>query len=135
MRQSKFNFVPLHQEVPKEQVARVTVETKYGKVRFLKDKMFPELQEKVINKFIRFYIDKEKKTLAWRLFEEGTLDDLKMYKKITTTTNAAGTLVITSDINIKRLFPEGKTYKNLEVKEYKAQRLLESNTFYYVTLD
>jgi hypothetical protein len=134
-REKTFNFVPLHQELPKDPTFKITVATKTGRVSFLKDKFFPERHLELAGQFVRFYIDKEKKTLAFRFFKEGELDELNHFKKVSKFLTGKTIVVCVGESDIKKLFPSGKTYSRLECQTYKDQSILQNNIYYYVTLD
>lgn len=130
MRPPKFNFIPerLLKEPAKDSTYRVSIYSQ-GTLVFPKDVVsIYELD----GKYIRFYVDKEKRTVGWTLFENyepsDNLEDARQLKA-----NPNGPIVV----GIKKLltlmgvdYTEG--FKGLEVGTYKTS--LIENQVYYITL-
>ncbi len=95
----------------------------------------PETND-LINKYIRFYVDEQKKTLAWRFLEEKSLGELKDYFQIKEVIykNIRKVSVRLSKVLVEALkLNVNQKYLKMEVKRYKPQGYLVDEEYHYIT--
>lgn len=115
---NKFNFIPVYNlEVEEEKGNTVSISVKFGIISFSKNYI---RNKKLDGKYVRFYVDKDKKTLGWRVVnEQGNLDVLKGLKRIVPTgKDVIYRLSIKSILNKMGITDTSKSYTKLEVQEY-----------------
>ena len=145
-REATFTFIPASQM---ENHADVDMVVSYNKVQRCLNfsKKCPETME-LIGKYVRFYVDTKKNTLAWHLFEKENgfeaLSDLKEIKEVKTMTKGYGkgtgkeypTSRITVQVPIAAIrslkIDLEENYNKITVKKYKPQSLLTEQQFYYI---
>ncbi len=133
MKAPKFNFVSerLLNEPKADNAFRVSI-YKTGTLIFTGEVL--EIYD-LENKFIRLFVDREKRSIAWQVLpDNASLEELNDARKVVKTTN--GNAVI----SVKKLLTAigiqkadmGKGFKNLEVRTYKTA--LQAGDLYYVIL-
>lgn len=129
-REAKFNFMPVHTiDTHKNNKATVNV-NKQGIITF--SRQYVE-ENGLKGKYIKFYVDINKKTLGWQVissFDE--LSDLKKkkeYRKITI--SKIGSSIVSLVPILKKLNPNGANYTKLTVDTY-ADTLF--GKIYYIKL-
>lgn len=140
MRPPKFNFIPAHHAAPKKHEISsrvVTVNTKQASLFF--STLDPEAVL-MVGKYLKFFVDKEKNTLAWKVFEKGELDDLKSAKiveeRIDEVTGKRRLIRVNISVPLKSLkYEPNQTFKKLKLNLYNSQEFLDDKkSYYYVTL-
>ncbi len=138
----KFNFVPEKQLLQSiDPTYKVTIYAKKmidkdtGEVSFTNNLIFTKPVVDVFelkDKFIRFYADKEKKTVGWSILEKAEgLIELEGVRQIKV--NAKGIVLFGIGKLLKSVnLTLKENRKNLIVKTYKSS--LQSHDIYYITL-
>lgn len=127
-REASFNFIPIKQAINHDVELLVSINLTQNRLYFLKK--CPE-SKYLIGKYLKFFVDKDKKTLAWSLVEGG-LSDLSGAKKVTQ--NPAGIGVLVPQLAQALGLPNVGTYQKLTVKTYRTQGLLDATKYNYVEL-
>lgn len=138
-REAKFNFIPAHQ-VSKlfadDREFKVTLRTK-GAMMISFPSNHPETKN-LVGKYLQFFVDTEKNTLAWKVFEHGTFTDLMecMPVRSNKTTGESFTINVSCSIALRNLtFEKDVIYKKLPVEKYGQQGMLnDGKKFYYITV-
>ena len=137
-RENKFTFEPLRHimdiTMPKPLVISLNMKT--GTMRFLKKSKDcdPMKAENLIGKLVRFYADKEKKVISFRVIGSGEgFEELIDVKKVIKSPIRSGYVIQTCDTTLKKVFPEyvNKSYKNIPLLEYKDNSTLANGEVYY----
>lgn len=132
MRESKFNFIP-ERQVYKP----VSNDGSYAHVRITKNNFIvftPEYMrlDNLEGKFVKFYADPSKKTIAWRIIEEN-LEELNGARKIHKATSKVNFAVFMIKKLLKALnFNPTKSYKDIPVYQYTDS--LTKFEYHYITL-
>ncbi len=140
-REATFTFIPAHQvdRIHEGGEWTVTIMTKPAKAMSFPSK-HPETIS-LIGKYLNFYVDQSKNTIAWKVFAKGDLADLTNAMPVRQhefkTGNSISSSVkvsITKALNALK-FEEGKSYKKLIVKKYRPQGMLnDGKDYYYVKI-
>ncbi len=94
----------------------------------------------MIDKYLEFFVDTEKNVLGWKLFKNGSPDQLKYLRKVTQYETVSGDKTIRIirvplGSTLKTLKHDQKSYKKLEIKKYKKTGLeADGETIYYVEI-
>lgn len=143
-REATFNFIPASQMANHSDAELIVSYNKTQRQLFFSSKSKEALD--MIGKFVRFYVDVQKNTLAWHIFEKEkgfeALTDLKEVKSIKIKTGPGGkysSIKIIVQIPIEairslKIKPDG-SYKKMVVKKYKPISLLTENQFYYISFN
>jgi hypothetical protein len=137
-REASFTFVPEKLLTSKKVGAdsdrmSATVNTKYGTLQFSKGYVeFYNLK----NKFITLYGDSAKKAIAWKIFEDGSLNSLSHVRRITMSkaTNVPQPISVKKILDALLVKKEDSTLRKLPIKKYKEASLLENGEYHYVVL-
>lgn len=131
-REASFNFIPSHQIKNTIDIdLHATISIKHSKITFsAKSYMTKELA----GKFIKFFIDAEKNTLAFRILEENSLGSMREYRKIKICERSKATSCSIPKICIESLKTTETSYKKILVKTYKPTGLLAGEIYHYMTL-
>jgi hypothetical protein len=121
MRQPKFNFVPerqLKESVSSRGFFHASI-TKQGALCFGRE--YQKVYE-LDNKYARIFLDREKRTLGWKIIEGDTnLDELSDCRKLTP--NGTGNMI---KVGVSKLlrnlsYEKGDSYKTLPIEIYKMK--------------
>lgn len=138
-RERTFNFIPSSQLEDTREKDMIVSFYKAGNQLVFSKKYY---QIDVIkNKFIRFYVDVSKRTLAWRYLEEKSFGELKDYAQIKEVVQGKkGNTIVKayvpqSCVDALKLKEESK-YNKLEVHKYKPGGLLDiGEEYYYISFE
>jgi hypothetical protein len=108
----------------------VTISAKWGRLQFPKSTVHNLGLE---GKYIRIYGDIAKKAVAWKVFQEGNISQLRGLRRISVKQNGSATIDIKGLLKHMKL--KHDSYKGLEIHKYKESGLLESDHYNYVRLD
>jgi hypothetical protein len=117
-REAQFNFIGenllSNTKVGSRRTPLVSINVKHRIIEF--NKAYVD-DRNVDGKLIKFYVDTDKKAIAWKFFEKGSLDDLKQYRLIKIRKSGNMRFSITGILSTLKLPKEN--YKHIEPKEYK----------------
>lgn len=121
MRTPKFNFIPATQLGSARNIGELKVSLSKKGLMWIGKETVNSLGLR--DKFIKFYVDIEKKAVAWEIVtKEESLTSLKGIRKITIT--KAGTCVLSIGTLLKSLKVEDKLpLKGIPVEKYEASYL------------
>lgn len=113
-----------------------TIDGKYGFIRFSADYV---RQHNMSGKPIKFYADKSKKALGWRVIREGNLAEMRGARMVyLEKKNKAGKMVPVLSVGIGSILDtlgvRGKVFKKKEIGHYKDPGMLDTNEYDYVQL-
>ena len=131
MKQCEFNFVALKKDIPRTPTMRISIDKTQGMVRFLRDNWCVELTTDLVGKFIKFYHDENKKVLAWKIFDDGSLDQLSEYKQVKRMSQKNGFTIYVCDSNIKKFLSPDKKYLDIETKTWKSTSIFDKGAVYH----
>lgn len=115
MKKENFNFIPFKRakgEADARSPGDVTVNTKYGSITFSPSYLRDSGLE---GKFIKFYVDVDKKALAWKVLEENSVEGLKDYRHVKKQKSGVCQLFIGSILKLYK-FKDIMRFKGLKVK-------------------
>lgn len=144
-REASFSFIP---------AALLGNNTKVGltvsiglKTHFLTFSLKATGVEDLVGRYVKFYIDTQKNTLAWKLFDkENSLQALGDYHLIKEEIlknkgqvhgRQIRVYLPANIFHVLKFNPDSKKHLKLDVKTYKSQGLLEveNNEYHYVTIE
>lgn len=76
-------------------------------------------------KWFKFYVDQDKKTLGWSLFQEGDIDEFKKRRKLMITETGSGVISIQKCLKALGLGKPDHVMKDLRVRIYAGSYLQE----------
>lgn len=133
MREAKFNFIP-ESQLGGSNATPLSVSFN-TKTRLLSFGRRSDGVKDIIGKHVKFYVDTTKNTLAWRMFSEGNLGDLKDMHQIKSrkvgNSEAIRLYVPHRAYNALKLSTE-KKYNGMNVNSYKPAGLLTEEEFHYI---
>lgn len=117
MTQKKYNLIPLHQaNTQKIDSPYLVTIHRTGSLYFSK---FDVAMYALDKKILKFFIDVPNKTIAWKVFEEGSIGDLKHCRKLTyTKSNGSCTVSIKKILKIFGISDTQLPLKNIPVEQY-----------------
>jgi hypothetical protein len=121
MREAIFNFIPAAQMEPKSKTSSFTasVNTKYGVINFSTDYV---REKNMAGTIVLFFIDVQKKALAWRKIDSSFLPDMKGAKKIGSYKQGKSIVYQCSIRKILSSFDFSKEQKSFLAKEIKSYK-------------
>lgn len=137
-REKSFTFIPAAQLNPirvSKPKFTATVDGRYGYIRFSSDYV---REHNMSGKPLKFYADKSKKAVGWRVIDNGGLSELSGCKMVyLEKKNKAGKMVPVLSVGIGSILNtigvKGKIFKKVNIEHYKESGLL-SNEYDYVEL-
>lgn len=142
-REANFTFIPASQLGNHSKVGLIASISL--KQHFLSFGLKATDVELLIGKYVKFYVDTQKNTLAWKLFtKEHSFDSLGEYKEIKEVRMGKGDKKIGRQIRIQipanawhalKFNTEPKKHQKLEVKTYKPAGFLEDSEFHYIVIE
>lgn len=116
-KEAKFHFMPVHNvDIRKENKTTINI-NKRGIITF--SRRYVE-ENGLRGKYVKFYVDIDKKTLGWQVIgvfnELSDLKKKKEYRKIKTT--GSGNSTISLIPILKKINPDGNNYTKLTVDTY-----------------
>lgn len=136
-REAKFNFIPENQLGNHvDEGLKVSFSPKTSMLKF--SNKSPETAG-LTGKFVKFYIDTAKNTLAWKwLTKETCFENLEAYSQVKET-NYGGTKAVQIYVPKKVIgalkLKEGASYSSMLVKRYVETGLLTEEQYHYVSMN
>lgn len=129
MRPPKFNFIPERQliESYKKKDPFFTCSI-YSNGQLVFNDDYTEVYS-LDSKFIRFYIDKDKRTLSWKILKDTTLEELNLDAKQLHKTKKVVKVFVSKTLQLLG-WEKGESYKKLPIKNY----ILDGDEINYVEL-
>lgn len=131
--ENKFTFIPAHQCIVKEKITRrlkhsVTIN---AHSRYALFSLSYIVDNDLAGKYIKFYLDKSKKAVAWKVFNrESSLGSLETYKLLKKDGTGCYTVSIGKALDSLKL--SNKSYKKLHISEYTPADAVYEKPFDYV---
>lgn len=123
-------YNPKKRPVKHKKEATVSISRKFGRIAITKNTIINLGME---NKFIRLYYDSVNKTIAWKVKNSVSLEEMKQgWKQIKISKYGLFMVGIKSILQMMNLRKEN--YTKLVVKKYKDYGLIDSDEYYYVNL-